>query len=35
MENNQQRQSYIHHYNFPPFSVHDAKASRGTGRREI
>jgi len=35
MENDGNHQSYIHHYNFPPFSVHDAKASRGTGRREI
>jgi len=35
MENERVKQSYIHHYNFPPFSVHDAKASRGTGRREI
>jgi polyribonucleotide nucleotidyltransferase len=26
---------YIHHYNFPPFSVGEAKALRGTGRREI
>lgn len=26
---------YIHHYNFPPFSVGDTKPSRGPGRREI
>ena len=26
---------YIHHYNFPPYSVGEAKPSRGPGRREI
>jgi len=26
---------FIHHYNFPPFSVGEARASRGPGRREI
>ncbi|WP_138158927.1 polyribonucleotide nucleotidyltransferase [Peptoniphilus catoniae] len=26
---------YIHHYNFPPFSVGDTKPVRGPGRREI
>ena len=26
---------YIHHYNFPGYSVGDSKPSRGTGRREI
>ncbi len=26
---------YIHHYNFPGFSVGEAKSSRGPGRREI
>ncbi|EFI42278.1 polyribonucleotide nucleotidyltransferase [Peptoniphilus sp. oral taxon 386] len=26
---------YIHHYNFPPFSVGDTKPMRGPGRREI
>ena len=26
---------YMHHYNFPPFSVGEARASRGPGRREI
>nr|HPJ22218.1 polyribonucleotide nucleotidyltransferase [Clostridia bacterium] len=26
---------YMHHYNFPPYSVGDAKSSRGPGRREI
>ena len=26
---------YIHHYNFPPYSVGEARASRGPGRREI
>jgi len=26
---------YMHHYNFPPYSVGEAKSSRGPGRREI
>lgn len=26
---------YMHHYNFPPYSVGEARASRGPGRREI
>jgi len=26
---------YMHHYNFPSYSVGEAKASRGAGRREI
>ncbi|MBL7575099.1 polyribonucleotide nucleotidyltransferase [Peptoniphilus asaccharolyticus DSM 20463] len=26
---------YIHHYNFPPFSVGDTRPMRGPGRREI
>lgn len=26
---------FIHHYNFPPFSVGEARPLRGTGRREI
>jgi polyribonucleotide nucleotidyltransferase len=26
---------YIHHYNFPPFSVGEVRQSRGPGRREI
>ena len=26
---------YIHHYNFPPFSVGEAKSNRSPGRREI
>lgn len=26
---------YIHHYNFPPFSVGEVRMLRGTGRREI
>ncbi len=29
------KKRYIHHYNFPPFSVGEAKPSRGPGRREI
>lgn len=35
MENDYVKQRYMHHYNFPPFSVGEAKAIRGTGRREI
>ena len=35
MENDDVNQRYFHHYNFPPFSVGEAKAIRGTGRREI
>ena len=27
--------SYMHHYNFPPFSVGEARPMRGPGRREI
>ena len=26
---------YIHHYNFPPFSVGEVRMLRGVGRREI
>ena len=26
---------YIHHYNFPSYSVGEARSSRGPGRREI
>ncbi|MEK8022968.1 MAG: polyribonucleotide nucleotidyltransferase, partial [Candidatus Hydrogenedentota bacterium] len=28
-------ENFLFHYNFPPFSVAEAKAIRGTGRREI
>ena len=31
----QSKKYYMHHYNFPPYSVGEAKALRGTGRREI
>ena len=31
----EQTKRYIHHYNFPGFSVGEAKTSRGPGRREI
>ncbi len=30
-----EKKSYIHHYNFPPFSVGEVKFMRGPGRREI
>ena len=29
------RKRYIHHYNFPPFSVGEVRRMRGPGRREI
>jgi len=35
MENDGVHQRYFHHYNFPPFSVGEAKGTRGAGRREI
>jgi len=35
MENDNVKQRFFHHYNFPGFSVHEAKPMRGTGRREI
>ena len=31
----QGRERFLLHYNFPPFSTGEARASRGTGRREI
>ncbi len=30
-----EKRRYFHHYNFPPFSVGEAKPARGPGRREI
>jgi polyribonucleotide nucleotidyltransferase len=35
MENDGIRQTYFHHYNFPPFSVGEAKGTRWQNRREI
>ena len=35
MENNWNKQRYFHHYNFPPFSVWEAKWTRWQNRREI
>lgn len=32
---NEEAKRYIHHYNFPPFSVGEAKSNRSPGRREI
>lgn len=29
------KKRYMHHYNFPPYSVGEAKPTRGPGRREI
>jgi polyribonucleotide nucleotidyltransferase len=31
----EERKRYLHHYNFPPFSVGEARPMRGPGRREI
>jgi len=31
----QSKKRYMHHYNFPPYSVGEAAPLRGTGRREI
>ncbi|MCX7771672.1 MAG: polyribonucleotide nucleotidyltransferase [Clostridia bacterium] len=31
----EEEKRYMHHYNFPSYSVGEAKASRGPGRREI
>jgi polyribonucleotide nucleotidyltransferase len=31
----EERKRYIHHYNFPPFSVGEVRRLRGPGRREI
>jgi len=35
MENDNVKQRYFHHYNFPPFSVGEANTIRFVGRREI
>ena len=32
---NESSKRYIHHYNFPPYSVGEARPMRGPGRREI
>ncbi|HWI64781.1 MAG TPA: polyribonucleotide nucleotidyltransferase [Symbiobacteriaceae bacterium] len=32
---NEEEKRYMHHYNFPPFSVGEARPMRGPGRREI
>ncbi len=31
----EEEKRYMHHYNFPPYSVGEARSSRGPGRREI
>ena len=31
----EEQKRYMHHYNMPPYSVGEARASRGPGRREI
>jgi len=35
LEENDTKKHYIHHYNFPPFSVGEAAPLKGQGRREI
>ena len=35
MMNDNTEKRYMHHYNFPPFSVNEAMKIRGTGNREI
>ena len=35
MTDEEQLRRYMHHYNFPPFSVGDTRPLRGPGRREI
>ena len=35
LDANETTKRYMHHYNFPGFSVGEAKTSRGPGRREI
>lgn len=35
MMNDDTEKRYMHHYNFPPFSVNEAQKIRGTGNREI
>lgn len=35
LDTNETGKRYIHHYNFPGYSVGEAKTSRGPGRREI
>ncbi len=35
LDENETHKRYIHHYNFPGYSVGEAKTSRGPGRREI
>lgn len=35
LDENETSKRYIHHYNFPGYSVGEAKTSRGPGRREI
>ena len=35
LDANETTKRYMHHYNFPSFSVGETKPSRGPGRREI
>ncbi|MDD5731473.1 MAG: polyribonucleotide nucleotidyltransferase [Patescibacteria group bacterium] len=35
MEENDTEKRYMHHYNFPPYSVGEARPARSAGRREI
>ncbi|MCF7831218.1 polyribonucleotide nucleotidyltransferase [Candidatus Gracilibacteria bacterium] len=34
-DQNETKKYYMHHYNFPPYSVGEVRPMRGTGRREI
>ena len=35
LDENETSKRYMHHYNFPPYSVGEARAPRSPGRREI
>ena len=35
LDDNETTKRYMHHYNFPSYSVGETKPSRGPGRREI
>ena len=35
LDENETSKRYMHHYNFPSYSVGETKPSRGPGRREI
>ncbi|MEI7477321.1 MAG: hypothetical protein WCJ81_02040 [bacterium] len=35
MESDDEKKTYIHHYNMAPYSTNEANSSRGTNRREV